>query len=263
MGYTHYYLDKIDPKWVESPRRRELVDLFLATTIAYGKMGWLVKEFEHHQPFGTEALARSYYMMQQLQQQYAFIRPKRIEYAGRDGALMSASQAHATGAIADSRIHVIYENGAEVFVNRSSSGPWTVKDLHGVSVELPVAGWLVFNPGNGFYELSADVDGRHIDHVASPDYEFLDGRGQWTRHGNLGATGSVALRRKPGGELELIDIYGNDRLAFHAPDKGKLLAYDPEGKPLGPVELSSVSDGWYEFRPVSGGRSYVFAPAAQ
>ena len=45
MGYTHYYLDELDPKWIESPKRRDLVDLFLATTIAYGNMGWLVKEF--------------------------------------------------------------------------------------------------------------------------------------------------------------------------------------------------------------------------
>ncbi|HWB98530.1 MAG TPA: hypothetical protein VG672_17590, partial [Bryobacteraceae bacterium] len=52
MGYTHYYLEKIDKDWLKSPKRREYVDLFLATTIAYGNMGWLVREFREEQPSG-------------------------------------------------------------------------------------------------------------------------------------------------------------------------------------------------------------------
>ena len=76
-------------------------------SIAYGNMGWLVKDFELSQPFGVEAMARSYYMMQQLQQQYAFSLPKKIEYAAEDGRFVSPSQAHATGAIAGSRLHVV------------------------------------------------------------------------------------------------------------------------------------------------------------
>ena len=110
---------------MKSPKRREYVDLFLATTIAYGNMGWLVREFEEHQPFGAEAQARSYYMMQQLQQQYAFARPAKIEYADRHGNFLTPSQAHLTGAIADSRLHVRYENGTEVYVNRGSAGSWS------------------------------------------------------------------------------------------------------------------------------------------
>ncbi len=254
MGYTYYYLSQIDPKWTESPKRREYLDLFLATTIGYGNMGWLVNEFPSSEPFHLEALARSYYMMQQLQQQYAFVRPKTIEYAGRDGNFLTPSQAHATGAIADSRLHVVYENGAEVYVNRSSSDSWTVK-----GVELPVSGWLVVNAANGFYEMSANLGGRRIDYVTAPEYEFLDGRSQWTRHGHLGATGSVALRQKPGGVLELTDIYGNDRIQFQAQAAGVLTAYAPDGASLGPVQMSP-RDGWHEFKPVPGGRTYVFAP---
>ena len=68
-----------------APKRREYVDLFLATTIGYGNMGWLINEFDPATPFGVEAMVRSYYMMQQLQQQYAFVPPKIIEYADREG----------------------------------------------------------------------------------------------------------------------------------------------------------------------------------
>ncbi|MCW5980753.1 MAG: hypothetical protein KIT09_21915 [Bryobacteraceae bacterium] len=259
MGYTYFYLSQLDKKWVESPKKREYLDLFLATTIGYGNMGWLANDWGLDNPFGVEALARSYYMMQQLQQQYAFVRPKKIEYADRGGKMLSASQALATGVIEDSRLHVEYENGAHVYVNRGAKGTWTVKDGAGKAVELPVSGWLVFNPGANFYELSANVAGRRIDHVQAADYEFLDGRGQWTERGSLGATGSVARRARSEGVVELIDIYGNDRIGFEAGGPGQMMAYDPEGKSLGAVELKSSRPGWNEFKPVAGGRTYVYA----
>jgi len=259
MGYTYYYLSQIDPKWTESPKRRDYVDLFLATTIGYGNMGWLVNEFDQSTAFGIEAMVRSYYMMQQLQQQYAFARPKVIEYAGPGGRMLTPSQAHTTGAIADSRLHVVYENGTEVYVNRAASGNWTVKDHRGNAVELPVNGWLVFNPANGFYELSANVSGRRIDHVTAAEFEFLDGRGKWTEHGNLGAAGSVVVRQKGGGVRELIDLYGNDRIALQAKNGGTLMAYDPDGKSLGKVATSSPRAGWIEFKPAPGARSYLYA----
>ena len=255
MGYTPFYLEKLDPNWQKSPKRRDYLDLFLATTIAYGNMGWLVNDFED-EPFDTEAMTRSYYMMQQLQQQYAFVRPAKIEYADQAGRMLTPSQAHATGAMAGSRLHVVYENGTEVFVNRGPWGSWTVNGLHGESETLPSSGWLVFNPKTSFYEFSANAGGRRIDYVLANEYEFLDGRGAWTEHGNLAAAGSVVLRRKGNG-LELIDIYGNDRIAFHADRTGTLTAFDPDDKPLGKVELK-VSGRWTEFRPLPGARSYRF-----
>jgi hypothetical protein len=264
MGYTHYYLQQIDPEWLTSPKKREYLDLFLATTIGYGNMGWLAKEWwPKDSDFGVEALARSYYMMQQLQQQYAFVPPLKIEYADGSGKMLTASQAHGTGAIADSRLHVEYANGTHVYVNRSAKGEWTVKDHQGRPVKLPVSGWLVYNSSNGFHELSAEVNGRRIDHVTAPEYEFLDGRGAWTEHGTLGATGSVARRERAAGVVELIDMYGNDRIAFRVTGSGQLTAYDWEGGSLGKVELQSSRSGWYEFKPVDSGRTYVFALARQ
>ncbi|MEN6605606.1 MAG: hypothetical protein ABFD60_00050, partial [Bryobacteraceae bacterium] len=259
MGYTHYYLDKLDPKWKESPKKREYVDLFLATTIGYGNMGWLVNDWGLDDQFGIEAMTRSYYMMQQLQQQYAFVRPKVIEYAGRDGRMLTASQAHASGAIEDSRLHVEYENGTQVYVNRAKEGNWTVKDGSGQFIELPPSGWLVYNSASGFREISANVSGRRVDHVKAAEYEFLDGRGQWTENGSLGSTGSVAKRQRASGVVELTDLYGNDRIAFRADGSGVLVAYDPEGKSLGNVNVTSPHSGWIEFRTIPNGRTYVFA----
>jgi len=258
MGATNYYLSRLDPEWRTSPRRRDYVDLFLATTIAYGNMGWLVADWGLDDPFGVEVLARSYYMMQQLQQQYAFERPKVIEYAARDGRFLSPSRAHATGDLAASRLHVEYENGTHVYVNRGTSGEWTVKDHQGRAVSLPVNGWLAFNPKDKIYEYSASMGGRRIDFVNAPEYEFLDGRGQWTEQGSLGVTGSAALRRKSRGALEVTDIYGNNRLAFRTGRAGVLRAFDPEGRLLGEVATSSSRSGWHEFTPLTGARTYVF-----
>jgi AhpD family alkylhydroperoxidase len=95
LGYTYYYLRDLDENWATSPKRRDYVDLSLATTIAYGHMGRLVEEAERAIPtggtytidnvantgWGLDVLTQSYYMMQQLQQRYAFVRPKLIEYA--------------------------------------------------------------------------------------------------------------------------------------------------------------------------------------
>ncbi|MCC7340379.1 MAG: hypothetical protein IT170_04775 [Bryobacterales bacterium] len=259
MGLTSHYLSQLDETWATSPRKRDYIDLFLATTIGYGNMGWLVREWGLNDAFGIEAMTRSYYMMQQLQQQYAFVPPKTIEYAGPDGNLMPPSQAHASGAVMDSRLHVEYENGTHVYVNRSSRGPWTVKDGAGNEVQLPVSGWLSYNKSASFYEYSGLVQGRRVDYVKSPSYEFLDGRGQWTEHGSLGATGSVVRRTRGGDAVELIDLYGNDRIAFKADGPGLLLARDPEGKHLGEVPLKSSKNGWYEFSPLPNGRTYVFA----
>jgi hypothetical protein len=61
--------------------------------------------------------------------------------------------------------------------------------------------------------------------------------------------------------IELIDVYGNDRIGFRSDVAGTLNAYDQESKFLGKVELASPRAGWHEFKPLAGARSYVFGPA--
>jgi hypothetical protein len=259
MGWTFYYIGKIDPEWKTSPMRREYVDLILSTSIAYGAMGWLIKEFDPSTAFGLEAMVRSYYMMQQLQQQYAFARPRKIEFADTSGKYFSSSEAHANGVIESSRVHVVYENGTEVYVNRGKTGVWPVADDKGRTVELPPSGWLVFNTSNGFHEVSAIVGGRRIDHVVSAGYEFLDSRGQWTVRGNLGASGAVVLKQEASDVLRLIDLHGNDRIRFSSSAGGRLMAYDADGQSLGDVEFTLPDPGWVEFKPLPKARSYIYA----
>ena len=69
------------------------------------------------------------------------------------------------------------------------------------------------------------------------------------------------LRRRGDGVLELIDLYGNQRIAFQAARDGVLTAYDADGQSLGAVEVASAKPGWREFKPTGKGRKYVYAPS--
>ena len=261
MGDTGYYLSQIDKDWATSAKKREYLDLLLATSIAYGNMGWLATDFDPAGLFNVEAMARSYYMMQQLQQQYAFVAPRTIEYAGRSGEFLTPSQALASGANKEGRLHVVYENGTDVYVNRAQEGTWKIMDSSHTLYDLPVSGWRASNDHNHFFEVSSTIAGHRFDYVSAPEFEFLDGRGQWTEYGNLGASGGVAQRHNAAGLLELIDIYGNPRIAFRASSAASMIAYGADGESLGKVELTSTKPGWYEFKPVAGGRRYVCAIA--
>ncbi|MGC8862886.1 MAG: hypothetical protein ACP5R5_08945, partial [Armatimonadota bacterium] len=158
MPWTSGFLK--DPGWDKPENIDSSIDHFLAATIAYGHIGWLVEE-----AYGIQRTCRSYYMLQQLQKRYALRKPVRIEYADSQGRLVGVSEAIATGIIDDSRLHVVYANGLEVFVNGSSK-EWKVLDGKRV---LPQWGWCAMHRETGFEEFSSIVDGHRIDYVLSPE----------------------------------------------------------------------------------------------
>ncbi len=272
MGSPEYYLQQLEPrfsewrhlnsKWVGKPEELNwYIDRFLSSTIAYGHGGWLIACLER-----PDIMARSYYMMQQLQMRYAMIPVHKIEYADLTGKMISVSQALATDVIRESRLHVIYESGLEIFVNgngssRASNKTWSFSAPDGDQIELPPAGWYAYDPSTNFREFSALVSDRRIDYVISPEYEFLDGREKWVEMDNLAISGAAVMYPQKDGTLKLIDIYGNNIIRFKASAKsGHMTAYDEEGNFLDEVSLKQVSDGWYEFRPLPQGRKYEFVP---
>jgi len=241
MPWTGGFLKS--PGWNSPERIDASIDHFIAATMAYGHLGWLVEEGH-----GIERTCRSYYMLQQLQSRYGLRRPKKIEYADAQGKWLTASRAIATDVIKESRLHVLYENGLDLYVN-GSEGNWVVRGK-----VLPPWGWYAVH-GKDFEEYSALVDGRRIDWVKSPEYEFLDGRGVRTTHGGLSAKGSIAVRRSKS-SVEVIDIYGNDWIGVQVKGRGTCTAFDPDGKSLGPAEARFTSDGMAWIKPVKGARSY-------
>ena len=238
-----------EPGWDKPENIDRSVDHFIAATMAYGHIGWLVEE-QH----GIGRTCRSYYMLQQLQKRYALRKPSAIKYADDKGSWFNASQAIATGVINDSRLHVGYDNGLQVFVN-GSNGDWTIDGHDGKRVVLPSWGWYAWD-GRRFVEFSALVDGHRVDYVHGK-YDYLDGRGTLTAHGGLAAKGGIAVRRSRG-NVEIIDCSGNDEIGFEA-GFGTLTAYDADGKSMGSVKLR-YSEGMVWFQVKENARSYSFRP---
>jgi hypothetical protein len=278
--------------WQTPEKIDQSVDHFIAATIAYGHIGWLVEE-DH----GIQRTCRSYYMLQQLQKRYAMRRPKKIEYAAAVGAAstgdgraklplsrgpanagtiagdrplcwMSISQAIATDAIRDGCLHIVYDNGLDIYVNGSNAA-WTLPN----AMQLPPWGWYARDK-EGFEEYSAWIDGHRVDCVTSPQprsrgkglrsmtlddgYEYLDGRGQFTAHRGLAAAGSIAVRRRDD-NVEIIDIHGNEDIGIMATEPMTCQAFDADGKSLGSVDLRETQYGLV-FSVTTGARRYVLTP---
>jgi hypothetical protein len=78
------------------------IDQFLAATIAYGHIGWLVEESH-----GLRQTCRSYYMLQPLQSRYAMLKPQEIRY-GTENGLVTSSEAFQRGAWRQSKLFLLY-----------------------------------------------------------------------------------------------------------------------------------------------------------
>lgn len=113
-------------------------DQHLACILAYGHIGG------SGGPGGSSGAARDYYMLQQTQKRYAMEPVAKIEYDNQ-GTLVEISQAIITDAYKSGRVHVVYQNGTEVYVN-GSAGQWSLKTAAG-QLELPEWGYVVFRPG--------------------------------------------------------------------------------------------------------------------
>lgn len=171
-----------EPGWDKPEVVEANVDHYLAATIAFGHIGYLVEE-----TLGIEKACRSYYMMQQLQKRYAMQPIAKIEYADEAGLMLSVSQAMARDVMKLSRLHVVYRNGLEIYVNGSDS-VWTVPCVSGFgasaelgaidnqvpkqrSIELSKWGWVAWDKKGEFGEFSTLLDGHRVDYAKSPEYE--------------------------------------------------------------------------------------------
>jgi hypothetical protein len=236
------------------------IDQFLAATIAYGHIGWLVEETH-----GLRQTCRSYYMLQPLQSRYVMLKPKEIRY-GTEQGLASSSEAFVSGAWRKSRIFVEYPNGLRLWVNGNATEPWRVEH-EGTLNELPPFGWLAVG-ADGFYECSQSLDGARYDRVSAPEGIFLDGRGTWRDFDGIATAGSVAVRRTPDGKgLSIITVEGVDRLAIGTlpgtfgpqdvrtsiaaiaqSDAITARAFDQDKKSLGEAAAYRTASGW-ELQP--------------
>ncbi|MBI4607098.1 MAG: hypothetical protein HY721_34470 [Planctomycetes bacterium] len=258
------------------------IDELIAATIAYGHIGWLVEEGH-----GMRQTCRSYYMLQQLQSRYALERVASIRYgAGPDtgagvragAATLSSSEALLSGAWKESRLHVRYSNGLEVWVNGNRREPWSVARA-GTEHALPPHGWLAAGPDD-FTESSELVEGGRCDRLSSPDYVFVDGRGALRSVDGVATSGSAAVRRGKGeAGLSIIAVEGVGELLLTAPGRpfaasdvrsriARLAsaeriaaeAFAADEKALGAAPAARVEGGW-RLGAVEGAVRYEVGPA--
>jgi len=242
------------------------IDQFLAATIAYGHIGWLVEEAH-----GIRQTCRSYYMLQPLQSRYAMLKPQEIRY-GTNHGLVSSSEAFQNGDWRKSKLFIQYANGLRVWVNGNASESWQVQGH-----DLPPFGWLALGT-DGFIECSASLEGRRYDRARSPECVFVDGRGTWRSFDSIGTSGSVAVRRaEEGYGITAILIEGVDRLVIAEPDGSfgpddvrttiaslvdtgvEATAYDQSGQRLGKVTIRKLGAGWEITPPQSAIRLEITA----
>jgi len=186
------------------------IDQFIAATLAYGHMGWLVEE-----KFGIRQTCRSYYMIQPVQSRYAMEKPIAILY-GDNGKLISSSDAFLSGAWTNSFLYTKYQNGLEIWINGNKTKDWEIsvgKDKY----ILPVFGWIA-RQGNDFITSSCLVNGKRCDRVSSPDIVFLDGRGNPCSVDGISTSGMAAVK-KNGKGLSVIAVEGVDQISIDDPGK--------------------------------------------
>ncbi|UCD49891.1 MAG: hypothetical protein JSW27_20470, partial [Phycisphaerales bacterium] len=247
------------------------IDQFLAATIAYGHIGWLVEEAH-----GIRQTCRSYYMLQPLQSRYAMLKPLEIRY-GTGHGLVNSSKAFASGDWRESKIFIRYPEDLRIWVNGNAEESWVI-DHQGTAHNLPPFGWLAIAT-DGFYECSESIDGKRYDRVSSPECIFVDGRGSWRSFDGIATSGSVAVRRgKQGKGLSIITVEGVDRLVIAEPDgtfssddvraaiaavaRAKAIdvqALDLSSEDLGEVSVQWTGSGWQLKPPASTVRLNVAA----
>ncbi|MHC4517702.1 MAG: hypothetical protein ACYTAS_03860, partial [Planctomycetota bacterium] len=246
--------------WQEPENIVTNIDQFLAATIAYGHIGWLVEEAH-----GIRQTCRSYYMLQPLQSRYAMLKPQKIRY-GTDHGLVSSSEAFLGGDWRKSKIFVHYPEDLRIWINGNADEPWRVEH-QSITHNLPPFGWLAIGT-DGFYECSESLDGKRYDRARSPACVFVDGRGTWRGFDGIATSGSVAVRRaREGKGLSIITIEDVDRLVITRPDGtfasddvratiGAVAhaeaiaghAFDLGDEDLGEVTMQRTKSGW-ELRP--------------
>ena len=183
------------------------VDQFIATTLAYGHIGFLGE-------WGMPGDLKCYYMMQPIQKYYAMIPVRRIEYEA-NGKLVDTSTALQSPDWPTNRLHVVYENGTEVWVNGAAE-PWTVAvhsrqdGVEGTAAELPPWGYLAWHDDKAspVFVSSAVVPlaggpraggpRQRVDVARSPGQAYIDSRGGYAVRGPVAAEGSGALKLEDG-----------------------------------------------------------------
>ena len=246
-----------DEEWTKDRTAHSpYLDRFIASTIAYGHIGYLTAEW------GMPGTLKSFYLLRALQELYAGVEVEGIAY-NSDGDLLTTSEAVANDVYRDGQVHVRYRNGLEVWANCSWDRDWAL-EVDGQRYLLPPTGFVCRMPGR-LLEYSAVVDGARREYVECADYVYLDTRGESLKAGPVEGRGAAAIKQAPEGlwvipatECEALTIFPNDGpwgLAWPA-DAIAATAYSVTGENVGAAECRPTRGG-VAVMPVAGAIKYL------
>lgn len=171
---TYHTLSTGDPRYYQQ----------IAMTIAFGNRGHLSL------PGQADLVARTYHLVQRLQERYVMEPVAWIGYATEEARiwtrehLLPTDDAVRRGAYLANRAVVEYENGLRIWVNGNGPGEaaWSIAeslpaflangDAESREWILPPGGWLAVH--DDLLAMSALVNGRRLDLVIAPDYMYVN-----------------------------------------------------------------------------------------
>lgn len=249
--------------------RTDLIDRYLALTVAFGHAGFLIADWcfrpdrtfgEAYGPLsprefdfagGLPIAWRSYYMIQAAAARYTQAEADSIRYADAEGRMKPVSSAIADGTVCRNQIAVRYSDRTYVFANGNETERMRIS-FGGTKVDLPPRGYRVWTADGKLLVDSSEAYGARADYCESPDYIYFDARGHWANAPKARGTGPSVCRTLADG-WEIIHL-GADDCAFAIPGT-RAVALDFDGREIGAAEVET-RDGWLSVRPLPGAVSY-------
>ncbi|MDO5309859.1 MAG: hypothetical protein Q4G03_10285 [Planctomycetia bacterium] len=232
-----------------------LLDRFICATLAFGHSGFFAADY------GMRSAARAYFMTQQVAARYTQSSATQISYLDAQGRRYDINDALDADLVRDNRVLVDYANGVHVLCNGNSEAlNVTIGDR---SFDLPPNGYAAWSDDGALEELAAGSASARFDYCDSPEYIYLDARGQFERLPRacgLGA-GVCRLESEEGKQrlYEYIPYTDDADLGFKlAPSGAKYsaVAVNFQGETLGPAAVR-VSRGYVYVDKVEGAFSYL------
>jgi len=139
-------------------------------------------------------------------------RPLRVEYAdprgGRRGTLSQHLAAGGGLHMGDLRARIDYSDGLSTWVNLTDL-PWALDEREpglGGRSDIVLAPWGRYVVDAGFECGLLQVAGQRVEFACSIEQAFIDGRGEPVERAGLATDGACAVRRGPGGVLDVFPL---------------------------------------------------------
>lgn len=226
-------------------------DRLLSTEIATGNIGYLCAATAGPEQLPTagrmanlkiqdyEKILKSYFMMRQLQENFYSSKIAEIKYFV-DGELMTTSEMVMAGKISQGRIYLRYENGLEIWVNRTDEGPWEI-NVEGEDFTLPPYGHYAVKP----YELlqyTIVKDDHTVDYSQGPLYTYVNGHSVTSEFPECTVSGAYLLRKRDDGvQLIPVPFLKKERVANLSCDKA--IPLNQDGTPAGEAVPLDFTEG--------------------